>query len=106
MNITEKLLAFAAATNNKLFDPAPGWSEDGDWMVEAAETHETLEDFIESSKNWRERTAAKHGEIAGMKYIAWSQVQALKGQPRRALSVIDFGEVRFAIDADLTNFAP
>ncbi len=95
---------FAAATNNELFDPEPGWSEDGDWMVECAETHESLDDFVTASKNWREHTAAKHGEIAGFKFVAWAQVQAMKGQQRRALSVVDLGDLRYALAADLTKY--
>lgn len=101
MNMTEKLAAFAAATNNELFDAE---YNGGEWMVEAVETHETLEMWEESSKGWNERSAMKAGEIAGFPYRAWKQVQAVKGQPRRAMSVIDFGDVRYAIDTDLTNF--
>ena len=101
MTMTEKLAAFAAATNNELFDPE--W-RGGEWMVEAVETHETLEQWEESAKGWNERTPMKSGEIAGFPFRAWKQVQAVKGQQRRAMSVIDFGDVRFAIDDDLTNF--
>ena len=101
MNMTEKLAAFAAATNNELFDAE---YNGGEWMVESVETHETLEMWEESSKGWNERTAMKTGEIAGFPFRAWKQVQAVKGQQRRAMSVVDFGDVRFAIDTDLTNF--
>ncbi len=101
MTMTEKLAAFAAATNNELFDAD---YKGGEWMVEAVETHETLEQWEESSKGWNERSAMKTGEIAGFPFRAWKQVQAVKGQARRAMSVIDFGDVRYAIDSDLTNF--
>lgn len=96
MTMTEKLNAFAAATSLELYD--------GEWMVEAVETHETLEQWEESAKGWNERTQMKRGEIAGLPFLAWKTMQAIKGQPRRSMSVIDFGDVRFAIDADLTNF--
>lgn len=98
---TENLKKFAAATNNELLDA--DW-KDGEWMVEAVETRETLEQWEESSKNWNERSSMKRGEIAGFPFIAWSNAQAIKGQPRRKMSVIDFGDVRYSIDADLTNF--
>lgn len=99
--MTENLKKFAAATNNELFDAD---YKGGEWMVEAVETHETLEQWEESAKSWNERSPMKSGEIAGFPFRAWKQVQAVKDQPRRAMSVIDFGDVRFAIDADLTNF--
>lgn len=102
MTNTEKLAAFAAATNNELFDAE---YNGGEWMVEAVETHETLDQWIDSAKNWNERSAMQRGEIAGFPFLAWAKCQAVKGQPRRSMSVIDFGDVRFAIDSDLTNFS-
>ena len=101
MNMNEKLAAFAAATNNELFDPE--W-RGGKWMVEAIETQETLDQWEDSSKGWNERTSMQSGEIAGFPFRAWERVQAIKGQARRSISVIDFGEVRFAIETDLTFF--
>lgn len=98
---TSKLAAFAAATKNELFDAE---YNGGEWMVEAVETHETIEQFVESSKKWASCTNDKFGEIAGCKFVAWREVQVAKGKQRRALSVIDIGDVRFAIDCDLTNF--
>lgn len=98
---TENLKKFAAATNNELFDAD---YKDGEWMVEAVETRETLEQWEESSKSWNERTAMKTGEIAGFPFRSWKSVQAVKGQPRRSMSVIDLGGVRYAIETDLTNF--
>lgn len=105
MNMTEKLAAFSAATNNELFDV--DLQKDGTpygWQVEAVETHETLEMWEESSKGWNERSAMKSGEIAGFPFRTWAKCQAVKGQQRRSMSVVDFGDVRFAIDTDLTNF--
>lgn len=95
----DKLASFAAATNAEYYDPN---FRGGEWMVDAVETHETLDQFIESSKNWAERSAPTRGEIAGCPFVAWSRVQAVRGLPRRAMTVIDFGEIRYAIDADLS----
>ncbi len=94
----KKLAAFDEATSEELHDP------EYDWMVEAVETHETLADFEDSAKNYSERAWSGRGEIAGFPFIAWSKIQVSKGDTRRALSVIDFGDRRFALDADLTNF--
>ena len=101
MNMTEKLAAFAAATNNELFDAE---YNGGEWMIEAVETRETIESFVVSSNGYNECTHEKFGEIAGLKFVAFSKVQPRKGDQRRALSVIDFGDLRIAIDADLTDF--
>ena len=106
MNMTEKLAAFSAATNNELFDV--DLQKDGTpygWQVEAVETHETLEMWEESSKGWNERTAMKTGEIAGFPFRAWKSAQAVKGQPRQSMSVVDLGDVRIALPGtDLTVF--
>lgn len=99
--MNEQLNRFAAATNNELFDPE--W-KGGEWMVNAVETRETIEDFIKSSASWNECSTPRRGEIAGFPFITWTKVQARRGDQRRELSVIDLGDVRFAIDADLTNF--
>ena len=102
MNMTEKLEAFAEATNNELFDADPRFNE---WMVDAVETHETIENFIESSKGWAEKsTNMESGEIAGFKFVSWNKVQVRKGDQRRSLSVIDFGDIRFALETNLSNF--
>ena len=99
---TESLKKFAAATNNELFDAD---YSGGEWMCEAVETHETLEQWEESSKGWNERTAMKAGEIAGFPFRAWKSVQAAKGQARDSMSVIDFGDVRIALPGtDLAVF--
>ena len=83
--MNEQLKAFAAATNNEMFDPV---YKGGEWMVEAVETRETLEQFAESAQNWAARTAQKSGEIGGFKFIAWASCQAVKGQPRRKMLVV------------------
>lgn len=101
MTTTEKLAAFAAATNNELFDAE---YNGGEWMIEAVETRETIENFVEASNSYNECTREKFGEIAGLKFVAFAKVQPRKGDQRRALSVIDCGDLRIAIDTDLTNF--
>lgn len=106
MTRAEKFTAFSEATNNDLFDA--DLKDDGapyGWMVEAVETAETLEMWGGSSKKWTESTAMKTGEIAGFPFRAWKQVQVSKGQPRRSMSVVDFGDVRVAINADLTDYS-
>lgn len=100
MTTKEKLAAFADATNNELFDPE--WNG-GQWMIEAVETRETLENFVDASNSYNECTREKFGEIAGIKFVAFSRVQVRKGDRRRALSVIDLGDVRIALDTDLTD---
>lgn len=101
MNTSANLLKFAAATNNELFDPE---YKGGEWMIEAVQTAETIEQFVESSNKYASCTKDQFGEIAGLKFVAWREVQVAKGHQRRALSVINFGEFRMALDCDLTNF--
>lgn len=102
MSVSKNLAAFAEATNNELFDTDSRFEE---WMVEAVETQETLENFIESSKGWAEKSVKmESGEIAGFKFISWNKVQVRKGEQRRSLSVIDLGDARYAIDTDLSYF--
>lgn len=101
MTTTEKIAAFAAATNNELFDTHPLINE---WSIDAVETHETLDHWIESSDSWNEKTSMVRGQIAGFPFIAWKSAQPIKGQPRRSISVIDFGDVRFALETNLSLF--
>ncbi|MBU0916336.1 hypothetical protein [Aquabacterium parvum] len=101
MIFSQQLAAFAEATRNDVFDPS--W-EGGTWMVKSTETQESLADFEAASKGWIECSNAIRGEIAGLPYIAWERVQARKGDQRRALSVVDFGDRRIAIDEDLSQF--
>lgn len=102
MTNTANLTAFAAATNNELFDAD---YKDGEWMVEFVETQETLDMFQESAKGWNERSAMDSGEIAGFKFISWKNAQAVKGHPRQSMSVIDLGDVRIALPGtNLSNF--
>lgn len=97
----EYLEKFAKETNNELYDPE---YKNGEWMVSAVETHETIEDFEESSKKWRECGNVKKGEIAGFKFAYWPKVQVNPGEKRRDVSIIDFGEIRIVLDNDITLF--
>lgn len=102
LDAAEVLRRFAEATNNELFDPD---YRGGEWMVEAVETAETLDHWVESSEGWSERSKMARGEIAGVPYIAWRVAQTAKGQPRRSMSVIDLGDTRIAIGGYLPDFS-
>lgn len=95
------LASFAAATNNDLFDVD---YDGGTWMVSATETNETIEDFVKASSDYKECSGEKLGEIGGFKFVAFESVQVRAGDKRRQLSIIDLGDVRYAIDADLTEY--
>lgn len=98
----QQLIAFGTATNSEIYDPE---YKGGEWMTRNVETHETLEQFEESSRQWAERSAVTRGEIGGFKFLAWSKAQAVKGQAREAMSVVDFGDIRIALPGtDLTYF--
>jgi hypothetical protein len=99
---SETLRAFAAATNNELYDPD---YKGGEWMIEATETQENIADFVAASRTYQEATAPKFGQIAGFRFVAFSKVQVHKGDPRQNLSVIDLGFARFALNTDQTNFS-
>jgi hypothetical protein len=94
----ENIAKFAAATED-LYD-----QEYGGWLVKSVETRDTIQDFVDASHGWAECSAMKSGEIAGFQFVAWERVQAAKGQPRRSLSVVDFGDVRVAMDVDLFEY--
>ena len=95
-NISE----FAAITDNRYFD-----AELNEWdETTCTQTQETLDEFIASSKGWAQRSAMTSGEIAGIPFIAWEQMQGVKGQPRTSLSVIDLGTHRVAIECDLEDY--
>ena len=98
----ETLKKFADATKNEIYDQD---YYGGKWVAEYVETHETLEDFEAGSRQWNERSVMKSGAIAGLKFISWKLAQARKGQPRRSMSVVDFGDIRIALPGtDLSYF--
>ena len=78
---------------------AAGWEDlaiDSDYMSDdclPVATRETFEHFREAAQNsWNETSTCQ--EIRGG--LFWPHVQALKGQPRVALAVIDCGDFRLA----------
>ena len=94
--MTENLKKFAAATNNELFDAD---YKGGEWMVEAVETQETLEQWEESSNGWNERTAMKTAINAVTPRISQSCQMASSPLPRVMTS-------RRASTADVTSRSP
>ena len=97
----ENLNKFAAATNNDLFDPE---YEGGSWLVRATVTLDTLENFISAADDYLESNKPVTGKIAGFPFVFLGKVQVRKGDQRQYLSVIDFGDFRYAIKDDLTNY--
>lgn len=57
-------------------------------------TRETLSDWRNSAQMWNECKAIHDEEVEGYQAILFEGVQINPGQPRRAVVVIDFGEVR------------
>ena len=80
-----------------LFD---GEYNKNDWSCSAVETKETIEMFDESKNSWSERAGRVDGIVAGYKFLGWSKVQLSKGTQRKAMTVIDFGDFRIALDFD------
>jgi hypothetical protein len=101
MTLQEQLAAISTATGGDLYDSE---YEGGAWMVEAVQTSETIDNFILASNNWIERSSMKRGVIAGLPFVVWQKMQSVRGMQRRSMAVIDFGEIRFAVNADLDSF--
>ena len=99
MNIENHVLEkLALATDGAL------WNRDYGWMCEISVTRNTISDFIiASEQEWKEATEKKSGSLAGFHFVAWERVRSRRGQQRCALSVLDIGEFRIAINADLTE---
>jgi len=94
------LAVFAAATKNHLYDPSRK-----KWAVTATETSETIENYLESSKGYYYCAKPTFGSIAGFPYVAFKQIQPWRTYRRHPLSVIDFGIKRYAVFADLEEYA-
>jgi hypothetical protein len=73
-------------------------------MLLAVETFETLEQWYDSKKYWNECAGRVEGEVAGFKFLGWKKVQMQKGDARRAVTVIDFGDFRVVLDFDPNLF--
>ena len=94
MTNIEKFAAVSKATfGNCIFS-------DGQWLIEAVETQETLNNYNDSRLTWNECAGRLEGEVAGFKFLGWSKIQPKKGDPRRSLTIVDFGDVRVALDFD------
>ncbi len=98
MNRNEQILAIAAATEEAFCD-ATGW------QCDAVETQESLDDFFAASTSYAECSSPVRGEIAGVPFLAFEEVQVRAGDTRRSLSVLDFGDTRIALDVDLSFYA-
>lgn len=85
----------------ELFDPE---YRGGMWMIEAVETKETLEQWDDSKKYWNECAGRVEGTVAGFRFLGWKKVQMEKGDTRRSVTVVDFGEFRVVLDCDPSNF--
>lgn len=83
-----------------LFD---GEYNQNDWACSAVETQETLANWDNSKNNWAECAGRVEGEVAGFKFLGWKKAQLAKGQARRAITVIDFGDFRVVLDFDPSN---
>lgn len=49
---------------------------DNDWMGDAVQTAETLNDFIASSRDYAECSVMKRGMIGDIPFIVWKNVQS------------------------------
>jgi hypothetical protein len=102
MTKTEALQALHDATGGDLYDAV--W-EGGQWMHEATETADTLDQFVAASEGWREVGTVRECRVAGLRCVYFGEVQVRKGDPRRELAVIDLGDVRVAVAADVSEWA-
>ena len=66
----EALDKFNEATDNEFYDEE--FFENG-WIEEVQETKQTIEDFIESSKNWNESSKPQTGTLNGLSYVYFAK---------------------------------
>lgn len=75
---------------------------DDDWEDVAIEgsdlvaiTRATLDEFLDAARTvWREASGRQMFALSGCPCVFWESVQATKGQPRRSLVLVDFGDFR------------
>lgn len=86
--------AFAAATNNEIYDSERGW------LVEPpAQSLHSLSTIIESTEARCFRcTEAVKGHVAGFPFAAFESVQMDEQSEPRALSMVDFGYAVYRMD--------
>lgn len=101
MELQQALALISQATGGDLYDAD---YEGGSWMCQAVQTADTVSDFEAAAKNYAEAGTIERGELAGFPFVHFGVVQVAKGTQRQSLSVIDLGDVRFAIADDLTNY--
>ena len=102
MTKTEALQALHDATGGDLYDT--NW-QGGSWMHTATETADTLDQFVAASEQWNEVGCVRECRVAGLRAVYFGEVQARKGDTRRELTVIDLGDVRVAVAADVSEWA-
>lgn len=102
MTFQEAIEKFTEVTEDEAYDAE--FSPEDPWMVEAEETFQPIEHFIESSKRWAEKSKMETGEINGLTYVYWAEMQANKGDRRQELAVVDFGDRRIAMEFDVTYY--
>ena len=102
MTTTAALQALHEVTGGDLYDA--NW-QGGSWMVSATETADTLDDFVKKSEGWNEVGRLREYRVAGLRAVSFGEVQARKGDTRRELTVIDLGDVRVAVAADVSEWA-
>lgn len=102
MTKTEALQALHEATGGDLYDAVWGG---GQWMHSATETADTLDQFVAASEQWNEVGCVRECRVAGLRAVYFGEVQVRKGNTRRELTVIDLGDVRVAVAADVSEWA-
>jgi hypothetical protein len=66
---------------------------------------DTLDQFVAASEGWNEVGCVRECRVAGLRAVYFGEVQARKGDTRRELTVIDLGDVRVAVAADVSEWA-
>lgn len=68
-------------------------------MDDLVKTAETLDDFKVSAQTWAECKGISDETYNGFSAVEFDAVQVNPGQQRHALTVIDFGDTRYAYKA-------
>lgn len=68
-------------------------------MDDLVKTNETLDNFRAAPASWSEGKLIDDCDYHGFAALEFDGVQATKGQQRRAMTVIDFGDVRYCYTA-------